>query len=137
MGIHPPGFTLVSSKKRSSKAAKLAARKGRAEGQSSGKVKSLSPRSSSEGPLSRPENSGMTSGTGSSGKVARSLVGPLVGLAGLAVPSASSMGPAGSSAEGQPSLSADSGRISEENMLTVGKNECHKCKVLVIIHRNA
>ena len=51
----PPGFTLVSSKKRSSKPVKSAARKGMAEGQSGRKVELSGPGPSLEGPLSRAE----------------------------------------------------------------------------------
>ena len=117
----PPGFTLVSSKKRSSKAAKSAAGKGTAERQFERKVESPSPGPLSEGLLSRPENSGTTSGTGSSGRVVGS-------LAGLTVVLAPSTGLAGSSAEGQPGPSANSGRISGETRPVVDRNECHKCK---------
>ena len=72
-GDPPPSFTLVTSKKRASKAVKSA--EGMAEGQSLGKVKSsgLEPL---DGPSSRPEISGRNPGTGSLGKVAESL-GPL------------------------------------------------------------
>ena len=65
------------------------------------------------------------SGTGS-GKVAESS-GLLAGLAGLVETSVLSTGLAGP-AEGWPGPSADSGRISEETRLAVGRNGCHKCK---------
>ena len=84
------GFNLVSWKKRSKaamSAAKSAAIRGMAEGESSGKAKLLSPGTSLEEPLSRPKNLERTPGTGLSGKVTGSL-GPLVGSAGLVETSA-------------------------------------------------
>ena len=125
-GYPPPFFTLVTSKKRSSKAAKSAAMlvavavtsatvtaamlaagstaksavvRGTAEGQSPEKGKvKSSGLDPSSEGPSRPENSVRISRT-SSGKVAARL-SPL----------------------------ANSGRISEETKLAVGRNGCHKCK---------
>ena len=83
---------------------------------------------SAEG-ASRPENSIRTLGTGLSGRVT-GLLGPLAGLAGPVETSVSSMGQVGPAgpAEGQSGPSANSGRISEETRLAVGRNGCHKCK---------
>ena len=76
------------------------------------------------GPL-RPENSERTSGTGLSGKVARSS-GLLAGSVGPTETSAVSMGPAGP-AEGRPGPSTSSGETSGETRLAAVRNECHKC----------
>ena len=101
--------------------------RGTEEGQSpeKGKAKSSGLDPSSEGPSSRPENSVRISGT-RSGRVVESS-GPLAGSAELVETSVSSMGLAGP-AEGRWGPSADSGRISEETRLAVGRKRCHKCK---------
>ena len=91
-GDPPPSFSLVTLKKRTSKA-ELMVGKGTAGGQSSGKSKLPCLEPSLGGGPSRPENSERTSVTGLSGKVARSS-GLLVGSFGPAGTSAS-MGPAG------------------------------------------
>ena len=92
--------------------AKPATLRGVVEGQSpeKGKAKSSGLDPSPEGP-SRPENSVRTPGTGSLGKVA-GLLGPLAELSGPVETSSLAMG----LVEGRPGPSADSGRISEQEL---------------------